>query len=81
MISRGEIDAVTFTSASTVKGFAQTVKEADRAKVRAVCIGEQTASEAAKYGMEIHLSEKASMDSMIEKIRELFGKDSRQGRN
>lgn len=81
MISRGEIDAVTFTSASTVKGFAQTVKEADRAKVRAVCIGEQTASEAAKYGMEIHVSEKASMDSMIEKIRELFGKDSRQGRN
>ena len=68
-----EIDAVTFTSASTVKGFVGALKELDYSKVQAVCIGEQTAEEAKKYGMQIRVSKEASMDSMMELIIEEFG--------
>ena len=71
----GKIDAVTFTSASTVRGFTGAVKDADYTKIRAVCIGEQTAAEAAKHGMRIQVSEQASMDAMVGKIVELFGKN------
>ena len=74
MLDNGEIDAVTFTSASTVRGFTGAVKDADYTKIRAVCIGEQTAAEAAKHGMQIRVSDQASMDAMVEKIVELFGK-------
>lgn len=73
MLVSGEIDAVTFTSGSTVRGFAGAAGEMDYSRVRAVCIGEQTAREAEKYGMQIEISEKASMDSMVQKITELFG--------
>lgn len=64
-----EIDIVTFTSASTVKGFVYILKNIDYRKVNAVCIGEQTAAEAEKYGMKITISKEASIDSMIELIQ------------
>lgn len=70
---RDEIDAVTFTSASTVRGFVNGLKELDYTNVKAVCIGEQTAAEARKYGMQIMISKEASMDSMMELILEEFG--------
>lgn len=70
---KGEIDAVTFTSASTVKGFVRTMKEIDFSKIRAVCIGEQTAAEAGKYHMQITVAKEASMDSMVSCIVENFG--------
>ena len=78
LLEQGRIDAVTFTSASTVRGFTGAVECADYTGIRAVCIGEQTAAEAAKYGMQIQVSDQASMDAMVGKIVELFGKDSRQ---
>lgn len=76
-----EIDYVTFTSASTVKGFVGSMQglsekknleeteyqaEFDFGEVNAICIGQQTAQEARKYGMKIKVSKEASMDSMIE---------------
>lgn len=70
---RGEIDAVTFTSASTVRGFVNALKGLDYAGIKAVCIGEQTAAEAEKYGMQIVVAKEASMDSMMELILEQFG--------
>lgn len=70
-IEQGQIDRVTFTSASTVRGFVQTMDGLDFRKVRALCIGEQTAGEARKYQMQIEISEKATIVSMIEKIKEL----------
>lgn len=76
LLEQGRIDAVTFTSASTVRGFTGAVECADYTGIRAVCIGEQTAAEAAKYGMQIQVSDQASMDAMVRKIVELFGKDS-----
>lgn len=73
MLDNGGIDAVTFTSGSTVRGFAGAVGEIDYSCVCAVCIGEQTAREAEKYGMQIEITGEASMDAMVEKITELFG--------
>ena len=78
LLEQGRIDAVTFTSASTVRGFTGALECADYTGIRAVCIGEQTAAEAAKYGMQIQVSDQASMDAMVRKIVELFGKDSGQ---
>ncbi len=68
-----EIDAVTFTSASTVKGFVNTFEDLDFSKIRAICIGNQTAAEALKYNMQVQISAKATMDSMVELILEEFG--------
>ena len=79
MLGSGEIDAVTFTSGSTVRGFTQALGEMDYSGVRAVCIGEQTAREAEKHGMQIEVAEEASMDAMTEKIVELFGKGAGNG--
>lgn len=73
MLKEGEIDAVTFTSGSTVRGFVRAMGEMDYSRLRAVCIGEQTARAAAEYGMHIETSEKASIAAMVDKITELFG--------
>ena len=37
-----------------------------------LCIGEQTAAEASRYGMQIMISKEASMDSMMQLILEEF---------
>lgn len=74
IFSAGEIDAVTFTSASTVHGFAQTMKDLDFSKVKAVCIGEQTAHAAKEYQMQTVTADKAAIESMIDKMIEIYGK-------
>lgn len=70
MFEAQEIDFVTFTSASTVRGFTQTMGSMDYSKVAAICIGEQTAKAAKAYGMQIEISKEATMDSMIERMLE-----------
>lgn len=60
-----EIDYVTFTSASTVKGFVNSFETVDFTNIHALCIGEQTAKEARAHGMQISVSSEATMDSMI----------------
>lgn len=67
----GHIDYAVFTSASTVKGFAEAVKGLDFGKVRAVCIGRQTKAAADALGMQTWMSKKASMDSILETLEEL----------
>ena len=64
--SQGDIDQVMFTSASTVRGFVEAFPEMELCSVRAVCIGEQTAAEAKKYGMQIRIAKEATLDSMVE---------------
>lgn len=63
-------DIVTFTSASTVIGFVNSVKEYDLdfTKIKAVCIGKQTEEQALKYGFKTVVSNEATLDSMVEKI-------------
>ena len=71
-LDAGKISYITFTSASTVTGFTQSIlrdfPEYDFTKVKAICIGEQTAAEARKYDMRIHVAREATMDAMIEEI-------------
>lgn len=64
-------DYVVFTSASTVKGFVQSMDMDDFHEVTAVCIGEKTAKEAGKYQMRTEVSEEATIASLIDKIIQL----------
>lgn len=73
ILEDGEVDAVTFTSASTVRGFVQSMALTDYSKIQAVCIGRQTADEAGKYGMQVCVSKQASIDSMVELILKNYG--------
>lgn len=65
-IESGEIDYVTFTSASTVKAFTSTIK--CEYKFKGLCIGEKTNCEAIKYGIETVVSPKATIDDMIDTL-------------
>jgi len=67
----GNIDYAVFTSASTVRGFAQAAAGLDFHKVRAVCIGKQTKAAADALGMETYMAKKATMDSVVECVEEL----------
>lgn len=65
-IENKTIDYVMFTSASCVKAFTSCLTDMDYTKIKAVCIGEQTAAAASKYGMQVCVSQKATIDSMVE---------------
>ena len=62
---------VTFTSASTVRGFVQSLPGADLSMVLGCCIGRQTAAEAKKYGIAVVVAREATMESLIECIKEV----------
>lgn len=64
-LAQGNLDAVTFTSASTVRGFVEAVGAMDYTKFTALCIGKQTAAQAEAYGMQVKVAKKATIDSMI----------------
>ena len=64
---------VTFTSASTVRGFVSTVGEDfPFERITGVCIGAQTAAQAGECGIPVVISERATIDSMVEKISSMF---------
>ena len=65
----GPGDLVTFTSASTVRGFAAQFPELDMKTIIGLCIGEQTRNEAEKLGIRTVVSEQATIDSMIETLK------------
>ena len=62
---------VTFTSASTVRGFVESLPGADLSNVLGCCIGAQTAEEANKYGIAVVTAKEATMESLIECIKEV----------
>ena len=66
---------ITFTSASTVEGFVQAVGQANEKNITAICIGKQTEQAAVKYGFKTIVSDKATIGSMIEKIKEVYHGD------
>ena len=68
IIQSGDYDYAAFTSASTVKGFVNSLPNLDFTKVNAICIGEQTANEAVKYAMNVTISDKATIESMIDTL-------------
>lgn len=63
---------ITFTSASTVEGFVQSIGQLPTQQVTAICIGQQTAQAAAKYNFKTMVSKQATIASMIDKIREVY---------
>lgn len=66
-LEQGEVSAVLFTSASTVRGFAATVGEqVDAGAIHALCIGPQTAALARKYGMTVQMAREATIESLVE---------------
>jgi uroporphyrinogen III methyltransferase/synthase len=66
-------DLITFTSRSCVTGFVQSQKRESFAGVKALCIGEQTAEEAGKYGFDVIVSDQATIESMMKKAVETAG--------
>ena len=74
-----QIDYAVFTSASTVKGFAESVNGIDFSKIKAICIGKQTQNAAEKFGMETYRSQKATIDSVIA-LTEQLGMCSQKNR-
>ena len=67
----GETLLVTFTSASTVRGFVESLPGRDLKNVIGCCIGKQTEAEAKKYGLTTVVSQEATMDSLMETIKEV----------
>lgn len=66
-LEAGMFDYVTFTSASTVKGFVRAVGDgADFGRMTGLCIGRQTAAEAEKYGIPVKIAENATIDALVE---------------
>ena len=62
----GRIAMAIFTSASTVRGFAETTQGLDYTKVTAACIGRQTKAAADALGMKTYAAEKATIDALTE---------------
>ena len=75
LLEAGEIDYSMFTSASTVKGFAEALGETDYSKVRAVCIGKQTAAAASALGMQVRVAEKATLPALADCLRSAVSED------
>lgn len=64
-LEAGLFDYVTFTSASTVKGFVSAVgADADFSRFTGLCIGEQTAKEAEKYHIPVKIAKKATINDL-----------------
>ncbi|MCD8076770.1 MAG: uroporphyrinogen-III C-methyltransferase [Lachnospiraceae bacterium] len=57
-----------FTSASTVRGFLAATEGLDVSRVRALCIGKQTARAAGEAGMRTYTATQATMDSLEELV-------------
>ena len=70
-VEAGEVNLVTFTSASTVRGFVRSVGEGtDFSRITGVCIGEQTAREARRFQIPVTIAREATIDGLIEIITE-----------
>lgn len=71
-IMQGEADLIAFTSGSSVAGFAALMGEnTDLSSVQAVCIGELTAKAAGELGMQVTVSDEATINSMVQKIQSI----------
>jgi len=62
---------VTFTSASTVRGFVESLPGVDLTQALGCCIGKKTAAEAQKYGLKTVVAKEATIESLIECIKEV----------
>ena len=70
LMDREEKLFVTFTSASTVRGFVNSLAGADTGRVVGLCIGRQTANEAKKHGIAVLIAQEATIDSLVSLAKE-----------
>lgn len=77
-IEEHHIDCVVFTSASTVKGFAESVEGADCKGLTAACIGKQTKAAADAFEMETYMAKKATIEELIQLVEEIKEKKERE---
>ena len=70
LLSGEQAPIVTFTSASTVNGFAAALGDMDYSNITAACIGAQTEAEARKHGLRTITASQATMDALIQRIVE-----------
>jgi uroporphyrinogen-III synthase len=67
-LAAGDVDAVTFTSASTVRGFVGAIATV-RGTPRVVCIGPVTAKEARAHGLTVHaVARPHTIDGLVEAV-------------
>jgi len=69
MIEGINTNIAAFTSSSSVEWFVQSVSNTN---INAICIGGRTAKAAKSYGMTVHISAEATVNSMVNKIMELY---------
>ena len=69
LLADGKVDAVTFTSVSTVEGFVGAVG-GDYKGVTACCIGAQTAEAAKRYFADVKIAKNATIDDLVACIEE-----------
>jgi len=75
----GTVDAITFTSASTVRGFVQAIG-AVAGNPKVVCIGPVTAKEARDHGMTVHAVAKPhTSEGLVEALERVFTPRRRSG--
>ena len=70
LLAAGKIDAVTFTSVSTVEGFREAVGGTEDAAFTAFCIGAQTAEAAKKYYQNVKIAKNATIEDLLTCIEE-----------
>lgn len=70
LLADGKVDAVTFTSVSTVEGFVEALGQGDFSHVAACCIGAQTASAARQYFANVKVAKNATIDDLVACIEE-----------
>lgn len=71
LLAHGQLDYVTFTSASTVQGFVKSLPEnADLTHFTALCIGSSTQKAAFAAGMKTITAANATIDAMIDTLQE-----------
>lgn len=78
LIEAGKVSMAVFTSASTVRGFAECTKGLDYHLVRAACIGRQTKACADALGMETYMAKEATIDSLVELAVEIAARQKEQ---
>ena len=73
-LAAGEVDAVTFTSSSTVKGFLGLVGDMDLSKVTIAAIGPVTAETARAAGMDVAVEPaEYTVPALVEALEKHFG--------
>ena len=70
LLASGKIDAVTFTSVSTVEGFREAVGGTEDAAFTVFCIGAQTAEAAKKYYQNVEIAKNATIEDLLTCIEE-----------